>query len=45
MWRGRVAGQARGQVGVTLPPNVGRHFERMTARPAVQRVREIRGEA
>ena len=33
------------QVDVALPSNMARHFEAMTARPAVQRVREIWGEA
>jgi glutathione S-transferase len=32
-----------GRVGITLPANVAAHFERMTARPAVQRVLQQEG--
>ncbi len=31
--------------GVTLPVNIQRHFERLLARPAVHKVRELWGEA
>ena len=33
------------QVDIALPHNLAGHFERMTARPAVARVRAIWGEA
>jgi glutathione S-transferase len=33
------------QQHITLPVNLQRHFDRMLARPAVQKVREIWGEA
>ncbi|MCJ2118719.1 glutathione S-transferase family protein [Methylobacterium sp. J-001] len=33
------------QQGIPLPPNLAGHYERMTARPAVARVRAIWGEA
>ena len=33
------------QVGIALPPNLAAHYERVKARPAVARVREIWGEA
>ncbi len=34
-----------GQAGVTLPANIAAHFERVKARPAVQRVMKAWGEA
>lgn len=33
------------QMDITVPANVARHFERLLARPSVQRVRELWGEA
>lgn len=33
------------QVDVALPPNLAAHYQRMMARPSVQRAREIYGEA
>ena len=34
-----------GRLGMTLPPNVAAHYERMKSRPAVQRVMKQEGVA